>query len=260
MKRVFTCLLVFVFISQLALAQNQGETASDFTLKNLNDQNYTLSANKGKVILVFLVGYNCPLCLASAPTVKSELVDAFKDNSNFQVLVIDIWNGSTSAVQGFKNSTNIDAIYLQKGSAVASSWGSTKDRLFVIDSEGKIAFKGTRAAKSDVSLAKSAIQSALNSLTTSAVQLSFSGGLQLSQNYPNPVTENTKIEFEIQNSANVNLSVFDISGKKAIEPVNQFFQPGSYSININRNQLSKGIYFYKITAGEQSQTRKMIVR
>jgi peroxiredoxin len=167
MKHIFTFFVVATVVFGSLSAQNVGEIAPDFSLKDLNDKDYKLSDNRGKVILVFLVGYNCTLYLASSPTVKSELTDVFSNNTNFQALVIDVWNGSKTSVQNFKHSTNINATYLQKGSAVASDWSSTKDRLIVIDADGKMVFKGSTAVKSDVNKAKSAVEDALNSVTTS---------------------------------------------------------------------------------------------
>ena len=260
MKTKFTTLLVLALFSQLLFAQNQGETAPDFTLKDLNEIDYQLSANRGKVILVFLVGYSCPLCIASAPTVKSQLVDVYKNNNKFQTQVIDTWNGSKSAVQGFKSTTNIDATYLQKGQTVASSWATTYDRLVVIDAEGKIAFKGTRAAKSDVNTAGTAIQNSLNNLTTSAFDLNKSTGFVLGQNYPNPAFNETNIEFEINNPAKIKLSFFDITGKLAENPVHQFYDAGKHKITVDLSNFKQGIYFYRLETEENSATKRMVVK
>lgn len=258
MKRLFTLLLCIGLFSTLSFGQNVGEVAPDFTLKDLNDQEYTLSANKGKVILVFLVGYNCTLCLNSAPKVKSALVDEFSDKSNFQVLVIDVWDGSKTGVQSFKSATGINATYLQEGSKVASGWSSTKDRLFVIDTEGKIAFKGTRAAQSDTDAAKTAIQSALNNVTTSVDISEADQDFVLGQNYPNPAVEKTTIQFSVKKPTAVRLSVYDNSGRMVLVPVDQYYNPGKYEVSIERDQLKKGIYFYRFETEEFSDVKKLV--
>lgn len=261
MKNIFTFLFAAVLMLNVASAQNVGQIAPDFTLKDLSNIDYKLSANRGKVILVFLVGYNCSTCLGSAPSVKSTVIQPFESNTKFQTLVVDVWNGSLAGVQSFKNSTGLNAKYLQKGSTVASSWGSTKDRLFVIDSEGKIAFKGTKAAGNDANAAKSAVQTALNNITTTSASLiDESEGFSLSQNYPNPSLNGTIIEFSVGKASHVGLSVFDISGKKVLMPVDQHFQAGSHEISIQQDQLNKGIYFYRLETESFTSAKKMIIK
>lgn len=261
MKNIFTFLFAAVLMLNVASAQNVGEVAPDFILKDLNNVDYKLSENRGKVILVFLVGYNCGNCIGSAPTVKSTIIQSFENNSNYQTLVIDVWNGSLSGVQTFKNSTGLNAKYLQKGSTVASNWGSTKDRLFVIDSEGKIAFKGTKAAGNDANDAKSAVQAALNNITTTSVNLiDEAEGFSLSQNYPNPMQNGTVIEFSVGKTSHVQLSVFDLSGKKVLIPINEYYPAGDFEISIQKNQLKEGIYFYRLETKSFSSTKKMIIQ
>lgn len=146
MKQIFT-LIIALGLTLGAFAQNVGETPPDFSLNDLTEMKYILSENKGKVIMVFMVGYNCPLCLSSARDVKTQIPDVYANNDNFHAVVIDVWDGNKSSVQGFKSSTKLEATFLQKGSTVASSWSTSYDRLFVIGSDGKVAFKGTKNAK-----------------------------------------------------------------------------------------------------------------
>jgi len=258
MKHIFTFFVLAVLVFRTVFAQNVGEVAPDFSLKDLNEKEYKLSDNRGKVILVFLVGHNCTLCLASAPTIKSELTDALSSNADFQALVIDVWNGSKTSVENFKNSTNINATYLQKGSTVASGWSSTKDRLIVIDAEGKMVFKGSSAAKSDADDAKSAIQTALNNVTTSVEIIDERNGVALKQNYPNPATDRTFIEFSLDVPSEVTLTVFESSGKKVLVPVHQFYQAGNHRVSLGKDQLKRGIYFYRFEAKDFVSVKKMV--
>jgi peroxiredoxin len=260
MKNIFRTLIAAVIAINMANAQNVGSTAPDFTLENLSDQNYTLSQNRGDVILVFLVGFNCSLCLASAPTVKSKIVDEFAGKSGFQTLVIDVWDGTKSGVKSFQDATNISATYLQNGSSVASSWESTKDRLFVIDKEGKIVFKGSTAARNDADAAKSAIQSALGGVTTSVDLVIDESGFSLAQNYPNPFQNQTTIEFLLGDDSEVNLSVFDMTGKKVLTPVHKYYPAGKYQVEVSANELNSGIYFYRFEAKGFVSTQKMIIQ
>lgn len=81
----------------------------------------------------------------------------------------------------------------------------------------------------------------------------------LSQNYPNPFNPETKIKFAVPKSGFVNISVYDILGRKIESLVNENLNPGTYEVNWNATEYPSGIYYYKLTAGEYSETRKMIL-
>jgi hypothetical protein len=81
----------------------------------------------------------------------------------------------------------------------------------------------------------------------------------LFQNYPNPFNPATTIKFDIPKSSLVKLSVFDITGKEIEVLANETLNPGSYSVNWDAGKVSSGIYFYRLTAGDFVQTRKMIL-
>ncbi len=68
----------------------------------------------------------------------------------------------------------------------------------------------------------------------------------LSQNYPNPFNPSTKIDFEIPEDGNVNIVVYDNSGKEVSVLVSGFRIAGYYSVQFNASDLSSGIYYYKI--------------
>jgi len=83
----------------------------------------------------------------------------------------------------------------------------------------------------------------------------------LEQNYPNPFNPTTTLTYQLAKTSDVRLEVFDVLGKKIAMLVNAKQEAGSYTVNFNAAQynLSSGVYFYKLTAGTFSQTRKMIL-
>ncbi len=81
----------------------------------------------------------------------------------------------------------------------------------------------------------------------------------LSQNYPNPFNPVTKINFAITKNDFVTLKVYDIIGKEVAVLVNQNFSAGKYEVTFDGAKLSSGVYFYKLTAGDFSDTKKMII-
>jgi hypothetical protein len=81
----------------------------------------------------------------------------------------------------------------------------------------------------------------------------------LAQNYPNPFNPATTIEFSLSIQSAVTLKVYDILGKEVATLVNDNLQSGTYKINFNGNNLSSGVYFYKIQAGNFEQTKKLLL-
>lgn len=81
---------------------------------------------------------------------------------------------------------------------------------------------------------------------------------QLKQNYPNPFNNNTKIEFCLPQQSKVMLTVYNILGQKVSELVNETMSSGQHIINFNINDLSSGVYFYTLKAGNNIATKKML--
>ncbi len=81
----------------------------------------------------------------------------------------------------------------------------------------------------------------------------------LSQNYPNPFNPTTVIDFAIAKESNVTLNVFNAIGQKVAELVNDNLSAGSYKASFDATNLSSGIYFYKISAGNFVSIKKMML-
>ena len=81
----------------------------------------------------------------------------------------------------------------------------------------------------------------------------------LSQNFPNPFNPATKIGYQIAENAIVNLTVFDVFGREVATLVNEAKAAGNYHVTFSGKNLPSGIYFYKLQAGSQAFTRKMVL-
>jgi hypothetical protein len=89
----------------------------------------------------------------------------------------------------------------------------------------------------------------------------------LSQNYPNPFNPSTKIRYSIPNVgsglARTVLKVYDVLGNEVATLVNEEKPAGNYEVDFNASSasggLSSGVYFYKLTAGSFTDTKKMIL-
>jgi len=81
----------------------------------------------------------------------------------------------------------------------------------------------------------------------------------LSQNYPNPFNPNTQIDFSIPKNSLVTIKVYDVLGKEVAVLVNKDFTIGSYTVDFNASSLTSGVYFYQLTAGEFTDTKKLVL-
>ncbi|MEQ9309197.1 MAG: family 16 glycosylhydrolase [Balneolaceae bacterium] len=81
--------------------------------------------------------------------------------------------------------------------------------------------------------------------------------VKLSQNYPNPFNPSTSINFELPSSGNVQLSVFDLQGRRVADLANKVYSQGSHSVQFDASGLSSGVYYYSLTFDGFSQFKKM---
>ena len=81
----------------------------------------------------------------------------------------------------------------------------------------------------------------------------------LSQNYPNPFNPITIINFSVPKQSNVTLLIYDALGREVTTLINEEKEAGNYTAEFNASNLSSGIYFYQIRAGEFIQTKKMVL-
>ncbi|HMQ79743.1 MAG TPA: YCF48-related protein [Ignavibacteria bacterium] len=92
----------------------------------------------------------------------------------------------------------------------------------------------------------------------------------LDQNYPNPFNPVTRIRFDVKpkdrlpnqsgsENAKVNLTVFDVTGKEVAVLVNTLIAPGIYETEFDGSNYPSGVYYYRLTGGGFSVTRKMVL-
>ncbi|MBX2992869.1 MAG: T9SS type A sorting domain-containing protein [Bacteroidetes bacterium] len=82
---------------------------------------------------------------------------------------------------------------------------------------------------------------------------------RLEQNYPNPFNPTTMIGFRISEYGLVRLEVFDLIGRNVATLVNERLSPGSYSVEWNAGGMPSGHYFYRLTTGTTTLTRKALL-
>ena len=81
----------------------------------------------------------------------------------------------------------------------------------------------------------------------------------LYQNYPNPFNPSTVISWQSPIGSNVKLIIYDLLGRKIRTLVNQYYNPGSYSVTFNADNLTSGTYFYRLITNDFIKTKKMLL-
>ena len=87
----------------------------------------------------------------------------------------------------------------------------------------------------------------------------------LNQNYPNPFNPTTAIEFDLASDAVTSLALYDVTGRKVLNLMNQDLRAGHYTFNLNAGDLPSGMYFYQLLAQDSqgsmvySATKKLVL-
>lgn len=91
------------------------------------------------------------------------------------------------------------------------------------------------------------------------VNIGAPGMFTLEQNYPNPFNPTTTLKYNVPIESFVSLKVYDMMGREVINLVNENKTAGYYSIELNALAIPSGTYFYRISAGEFTSVKKMIL-
>ena len=82
---------------------------------------------------------------------------------------------------------------------------------------------------------------------------------RLDQNFPNPFNPTTSINYTIGETANVNLVIYDVLGRRVATLVNEVQSPGFYNVNFDATRLASGTYIYRLETADQVAIRKMML-
>ncbi|MFQ5500460.1 MAG: S8 family serine peptidase, partial [Candidatus Zixiibacteriota bacterium] len=85
------------------------------------------------------------------------------------------------------------------------------------------------------------------------------GKVRLAQNYPNPFNPATVISFSVPVRARVQLEVFNILGQRVISLIDRELKAGKHQASFDGGKFASGVYFYRLTVGEEVRTRKMLL-
>ena len=82
---------------------------------------------------------------------------------------------------------------------------------------------------------------------------------ELHTNYPNPFNPTTRIDYSLPFDSKVNIQIFDVLGREVVTLVNDNQRAGYYTVDFNASNLTSGIYYYRMSAGDFTAIKKMVV-
>lgn len=152
-------------------------------------------------------------------------------------------------------------IWVQIGAQVAGEVRSTREMLVAADSarpymDGLVIFYG--AAADTLKRFIELIRGTTTGWHEPVIDLQ-PRSFQLKQNYPNPFNPHTVISFQLSINSYVTLKVFDVNGREVATLVEGEMEAGSHAVTFAPRNLPGSLYFYTLTAGEFSQTRKAVL-
>jgi hypothetical protein len=89
--------------------------------------------------------------------------------------------------------------------------------------------------------------------------LNLPAQVSLDQNYPNPFNPTTTIQFSLPEAAQTTLEVYNMLGQRVAMLVNENLSAGTHAISFDASSLASGTYIYRLTSGNFTQTRKMML-
>lgn len=166
--------------------------------------------------------------------------------------ILDENSDSVFAVPSINAREN--AIITIKGWDVPANVGSDTFIYAQIDGEDAIA-----EVHENNNIAWTLLNETLPLGTSNKMETEFNRQFSLQQNYPNPFNPATNISYSISRPQIIQLEVYDLVGRKVAGLVNEYQNAGSYSFRFDASSLSSGVYLYRLTGGDFTTTRKMLL-
>ena len=252
--------MVIAIIAMMAPGQVNGQSvgspAPDFTLSTDAGTTFKLSSQQGKVVFIFLFGYGCPHCKENGNNTETGIYNVYKGNSDFVAVGVDTWNGNAAGVAAFKTYTGITYPSCYNGSSLESLYGTTYDRIIVVDRDGIIQYKSSANSTSSVVETASSVISSLLSVT-SVGNITQDDVLFLSV-YPNPTTDQIYIKPPVKSEGVATISILNTSGQLvAIKKVQNISTDEVASMSVSL--LPAGLYLLRYRADNKEKTVKLVV-
>jgi len=182
------------------------------------------------------------------------------DNKHNVAGVDAVWNSNTLLVYGLYQSTSFAYLYIDISIDLGNNWnysGLPQFRNYMAYNS-KMVDEQNWYLIGTIDLQQGFVLYTDNT-TIKEGEKSVAVSFQLYQNYPNPFNPVTTIKYSIPIASNAKLEILNILGEQVELLVNETKPVGSYEAIWDASNMSSGIYFYRIQAGDFLQTRKMVL-
>lgn len=226
------------------------------------------------MLKMMYAGRAAVLLILFAGSSFAQISNAASNSPTGQVWEIPFGSTGNTISLNIQNSSSLEAKNVSVTFNEIPSWLEFKSSTAVIKSiasnssgDAEFTFSVDRKAPvgRDTTLTAT-ISSADGQSWTKEIQISVGApkDYKLYNNFPNPFNPTTKIAFDLPKASHVSLVIYDVLGREVAEITNQNYPPGYNEITwngLNRNgeQVSSGVYFYRISTGRWSAVKKMMM-
>jgi len=219
--------------------------------KWVNDKRYTYTYdNSGNILTDFFEDWRNNTYWKKGPLTTH----TYDDNDNLLLSVTEYWNIDDeiwweSLRRYYTYNSNGNLIHSKSEAWSEAGWGAFSQVIVINNNSYNYEF----------------VYEELNAYYSSVTSVDNSGAneinsFSLSQNYPNPFNPSTTISYSLPQSGFTQLKVYDMLGREVAKLVNKEQAAGNYNVVFDASQLSSGIYFYHLRAGQNFvQSKKMVL-
>jgi peroxiredoxin len=282
MKRRACGLLAAVFLLPSLVAPraaravlHEGDLTPDFHKTDLDGIPHTLFQYRGQVVVLFLLGWDCPVCIPLAPQVEAEVWQHYQAAAPGQVQVLgpDLWNGSQAQLEGFRFNTGVTfPLLLNSGAGVGDENLYTPygqfDNFVVVNKQGIIRYHAYDRWPHGNRYHLDEIRGCVDSLVTMGM-LDVDGGpgsrLALSAT-PNPFRGSTTIELSNPGGEvrDARVSVHDLAGRRIATLWSGRLGPGTTRMTWGgrgreAGAVAPGVYLITADVGGTRLGRRVVV-
>lgn len=211
----------------------------------------------------------------SAKAGKGKVVNVTKDGLNDEWAFVknaSLWDNENQCKEAFYEVVEMAQNYVKLDSLIASTdtlnqqyydaslWAAYLTELENAKTAFEQNYSATVSAADGLGDAIKNLTNAINKLQgISGIETISNTKTELGQNYPNPFSNFTTIDININNVEPVKLVIYDKAGRVVLEPVINNLKPGFNKISIDASQLSADVYIYSIFYGNNIMSKKMVV-
>jgi hypothetical protein len=128
----------------------------------------------------------------------------------------------------------------------------------------KFRLKSGQFSRRDVNLSDFLIVDQASAFISSEIKGQLPSDYILNQNYPNPFNSSTKISFDLPDDGQVELSIYDVLGRKVSTVLNDFLPAGEHSViwdgrSENGESMATGVFFYRLQSASFDETKRMLL-